>query len=144
MYPITKPVLLSSFVEDFAQALKSIDSRGDICKNYLPGIGPFGEAEAIKRALELMRQTDQVQYQFASAPSKYPNSSKQCDLVIPGQWAMEFKLVRPFHNNGNEAEHWSENVLHPYSSKSYGSISAITDGLKLRDSGWLYNRSCVI
>ncbi len=40
---------------------------------------------------------------------------------------MEFKIVRPFGDNGIEAEHWSQNLLHPYP----GNVSAISDAFKL-------------
>jgi hypothetical protein len=49
------------------------------------------------------------------------------DLLIPGQWAMEFKITRPFGDNGNEAESWSVNLLHPYP----GNVSSIGDCHKL-------------
>jgi hypothetical protein len=32
------------------------------------------------------------------------------DLLIPGAWALEFKLARPFGDNGKEAENWSVNL----------------------------------
>jgi hypothetical protein len=48
-------------------------------------------------------------------------------LVIPNQWAIEVKLARPYGDNGLLAEHWSENILHPYP----GNVSAIGDALKL-------------
>jgi hypothetical protein len=40
---------------------------------------------------------------------------------------LEFKLARPFGDNGNEAENWSVNLLHPYE----GNVSLIGDCLKL-------------
>jgi hypothetical protein len=48
-------------------------------------------------------------------------------LLVPNLWALEFKIVRPFGDNGVEAEHWSQNLLHPYP----GNISAISDIFKL-------------
>ena len=41
--------------------------------------------------------------------------------------AMEFKIVRPFGDNGKEAENWSVNLLHPYR----GNVSSIGDAYKL-------------
>ena len=49
------------------------------------------------------------------------------DLDIQHQWAIEFKIVRPFGDNGKEAENWSVNMLHPYP----GNVSLITDAIKL-------------
>jgi hypothetical protein len=49
------------------------------------------------------------------------------DLLIKGHWALEFKIARPFGDNGRQAENWSVNLLHPYE----GSVSAIGDCLRL-------------
>lgn len=48
-------------------------------------------------------------------------------MLIAGQWAFEFKIARPFGDNGKEAENWSVNLLHPYE----GNVSLIGDCLKL-------------
>lgn len=48
--------------------------------------------------------------------------------MILGYWALEFKLVMPFGDNGKEAESWSVNLLHPYE----GNVSLIGDCLKLQ------------
>ncbi len=50
------------------------------------------------------------------------------DLGISKDWALEFKIVRPFGDNGKEAEDWSVNMLHPYA----GNVSLLGDALKLR------------
>jgi len=60
--------------------------------------------------------------------------------VIPGHWAIEFKLIRPFGDNGNEAEHWSENILHPFP----GNISAIGDCIKLVRSGFPEQKAVIV
>jgi hypothetical protein len=78
-------------------------------------------------------------YQNAS-PKQYPYSRQQCDLVIPGQWAIEFKLLRPFGDNGKVAEHWSENVLHPYP----GNVSSIGDCIKLLKSGFSERKAVIV
>jgi hypothetical protein len=53
---------------------------------------------------------------------------------------MEFKLIRPFGDNGVEAEHWSENVLHPYP----GNVSSIGDCRKLSESGFSERKAIVV
>lgn len=50
------------------------------------------------------------------------------DLLLPGNWALEIKIARPFGDNGNLAENWSVNLLHPYS----GNTSLLGDCLKLQ------------
>ncbi len=53
------------------------------------------------------------------------------DLLIPERWAIEFKITRPFGDNGKEAENWSVNLLHPYP----GNVSTIGDCYKLAKLG---------
>jgi hypothetical protein len=60
--------------------------------------------------------------------------------VIPDQWAIEFKLIRPFGDNGIEAEHWSENILHPYP----GNVSAIGDCIKLVQSAFTERKAIIV
>ena len=60
--------------------------------------------------------------------------------MIPGEWAIEFKLLRPFGDNGAEAEHWSENALHPYP----GNVSSIGDSIKLIESGFPERKAVLI
>src|SRR6266853_2533360 len=49
------------------------------------------------------------------------------DLLIPNEWAFEFKITRPYGDNDREAENWSVNLLHPYA----GNVSTIGDCYKL-------------
>lgn len=58
----------------------------------------------------------------AFAPREHQN------LLVPGQWAVECKIARPFGDNGKPAENWSVNLLHPYA----GNTSLLGDCLKLR------------
>jgi len=113
---------LEAIVDAFASALSAVDSSGAAHKAFQPGIGPYGEADAIRAALEHMRRDAR----FADARTK-----RLPDVLIPGQWALEFKIIRPFGDNGLPAEHWSENILHPYP----GNTSSLGDCLKLILSG---------
>lgn len=65
------------------------------------------------------------------ASGRYPGSPLECDLVIPGQWAVEVKMARPFSDDDRQSEHWSENLLHPYADKT----SAVGDALRLQSLG---------
>lgn len=135
---------LSDIVSDFADAFKAVDQTrpqgASRTRTYRPGVGPLTEADAIKRALRYLQTEVQYPgYQDAS-PKRYPNSRQQCDLVIPGEWALEFKLLWPFGDNGREAEHWSENVLHPYP----GNISAIGDCIKLIESRFDERKAIIV
>ena len=115
---------LKQIVNNFAEALAAVDRLGLQNKNYLPGIGPFGEVAAVKETLKYLKAKYPAVYQSAL--------TKRCpDVLIPGEWALEFKLVRPFGNDGRPAEQWSENLLHPYE----GNISSLSDCMKLLKSG---------
>ena len=126
---------LGDIVSDFADAFKAVDETrpqgASRTRTYSPGIGPLTEAEAVNRALQHLKEGTRSSYYLDASPKRYPNSRQQCDLVIPDEWAIEFKLLRPFGDNGAEAEHWSENALHPYP----GNVSAIGDSIKLIESG---------
>lgn len=138
------PLSLNEIVDDFAVALKALDGTGpqggSKNKVYRPGVGPLSEDEAVTGSLKLLRQEGRAScYQHAS-PKQYPNSRQKCDLVIPGEWAIEFKLIRPYGDNGKEAEHWSENILHPYQ----GNTSSIGDCLKLINSGFSERKAILV
>jgi len=135
---------LSQVVDDFAEAFEAVDATqpqgSSRTRTYRPGIGPLTELEALNRSLrQLQVDMQRTDYENAS-PERYPNSRQECDLVIPDQWAIEFKLLRPFGDNGKEAEHWSENVLHPYP----GNVSSIGDCIKLIGSGFSENRAVIV
>src|SRR5262249_40902717 len=83
------------------------------------GVGPYGERELVR----LIKQNLDAQAGYAGLVEIKRNP----DLLIRGQWALEFKLARPFGDNGVLAEDWSVNLLHPYP----GNVSALGDCLKL-------------
>ena len=111
---------LEQLVHDVADALAAADRTGASHKTFQPGIGPFGEAEAVRAVVAHLKATNPAIY-GASVIKRTP------DLLVPGQWAVELKIVRPYGDNGKPAEHWSQNVLHPYE----GNTSSIGDCLKL-------------
>ncbi len=124
---------LSTFVDDFADALAEVDHSGTRHKAFQPGIGPFGEADAVRAALAQLKAKHFHRYGEA-VTKRLP------DLLIPGAWALELKIIRPFGDNGKPAEHWSENVLHPYS----GNTSSLGDCLKLLESDLPVRKAVVI
>jgi hypothetical protein len=135
---------LGDIVGDFAEAFKAVDETrpqgASRTRTYRPGIGPLTVADAVNRALQHLKEGTRSTYYVDASPKRYPNSRQQCDLVIPGEWAMEFKLLRPFGDHGAEAEHWSENALHPYP----GNVSSIGDSIKLIESGFPERKAIVI
>jgi hypothetical protein len=105
-----------------ANSLKDFDSSEPVCKTpkriFKPGIGPFGEPLLIKKLQGLL--TDKG---YTCTTQRTP------DLLIGTEWALEFKIARPFGDIGKEAENWSVNLLHPYK----GNVSSIGDTYKLLD-----------
>jgi hypothetical protein len=103
-------------VKIIADILKEFDTEMPIHKAFRPGIGPFGEPQIVG-----------VIAQRLSAEGIAAQTKRTPDLDIQHQWAIEFKIVRPFGDNGKEAENWSVNMLHPYA----GNVSLIGDAIKL-------------
>ena len=115
---------LTEVATDFADALAAVDASRTAHKQFQPGIGPFGEADAARAALAWLKRCKPANYASAAI-------ERRPDPLIPGAWAMELKGIRPFGDNGKPAEHWSENVLHPYP----GNTSSLGDCIKLIKSG---------
>jgi hypothetical protein len=111
---------LETVVGDIADALKSIDSSGVPFKNFKPGVGPYGEPQLVKAVCAHLNAM--ARYGGRARTKRTP------DLLIPGSWALEIKIARPFGDNGRMAENWSVNLLHPYR----GNTSLLGDCLKLR------------
>jgi hypothetical protein len=106
-------------ITDVADALVALDGSGVPFKQFRPGIGPYGEPQLV--AYVARHLNDLEAYRGLAASKRTP------DLLIRGRWALEFKIARPFGDNGNEAENWSVNLLHPYP----GNVSVVGDCLKL-------------
>ena len=124
---------MERIVRQFAEALKWIDSSREPHKSFQPGVGPYGEPQVIKKAVEYLRRTYPIDFEGA-------RTKREPDVLIPGQWALELKIVRPFGDNGKPAEHWSENLLHPYE----GNVSSLGDCLKLLRSGLTERKGIVV
>jgi hypothetical protein len=108
---------LDQVIRDVADALVAIDQSRVPFREFRPGVGPYGEPQLVRAIAQRLNEFGTYRGTICT---------KRCpDLLIRGAWAVEFKLVRPFGDNGKEAENWSVNLLHPYEG------SAIGDCLKL-------------
>lgn len=130
---ISKQVSLEQLTVDLADALKGVDADQIGHKNFSPGVGPYGEADAVRAAVSKLKISKPLLYGDAVI-KRLP------DLLIPRQWAVEFKIARPFGDNGQPAEHWSENLLHPYP----GNTSSLGDCLKLLASPFTERKAVII
>jgi len=110
-------------IADVAAALVSIDRSGVPFKQFQCGVGPYGEPQLLGAVAQHLNTLPK--YKGAVKTKRTP------DLLIRNQWALEFKLARPFGDNGREAENWSVNLLHPYE----GNVSLVGDCLKLQKFG---------
>jgi hypothetical protein len=123
---------LERVVSDIATALIAVDTCGVPFKQFRPGVGPYGEPQLLK---SVAKNLNAVPLYAAAVRTK-----RTPDLLIPGHWALEFKLARPFGDNGNEAENWSVNILHPYE----GNVSVIGDCLKLQNLDGAERKAVVV
>ena len=111
-----RPMLHDEIVGTIADILKSFDSEYPVHKTFKPGIGPYGEPQLVREIAS--RLTGQ---------GIHSRTHQSPDMSVQGLWAFEFKIVRPFGDNGRQAESWSQNLLHPYE----GNVSLIGDAMKL-------------
>ncbi len=123
---------LERVARDLGDALVAVDCSGTPFRQFQPGIGPYGEPQLVSAAAEYLNSREP--YQGLVATMRSP------DLLIRGHWALEFKLARPFGDNGKEAENWSVNLLHPYP----GNVSAIGDCLKLLKRDGFERRATIV
>jgi hypothetical protein len=123
---------LEQVVEDVAAALVAVDGCGVPFKQFQPGVGPYGEPQLLAAVVRHLNTLPA--YAGAARTKRTP------DLLVPGGWALEFKLARPFGDNGKEAENWSVNLLHPYE----GNVSLVGDCLKLQKLGGAERKAAVV
>jgi len=112
---------LEQIVSDIGAALVWVDRSGEPFRTFQPGVGPYGEPQLVRRIASYLNGLPE--YRAAVRTKRTP------DLLIPNEWAIEFKIARPYGDNGREAENWSVNLLHPYP----GNVSTVGDCYKLRE-----------
>jgi hypothetical protein len=110
---------LDEVLHEIADGLASIDASRIPFRAFQSGVGPYGEPLLVK--LLAAYRNGLAKFHGAVRTKRTP------DLLIPNEWAMEFKITRPYGDNGREAENWSVNLLHPFA----GNVSTIGDCYKL-------------
>jgi len=111
--------MLRTVVSDIADSLVKIDSSGIPFRKFKQGVGPYGEPQLLREISQILNSENNYREQV--------ETRRTPDLLIKGSWALEFKIVRPFGDNGKEAEDWSVNLIHPYE----GNVSTLGDCIKL-------------
>lgn len=122
---------LSEVVRDVTDSLVAIDASRVPFRAFQPGVGPYGEPQLLKLIATHMNHLPK--YNGSIVTKRNP------DFLISKEWAIEFKIARPFGDNGKEAENWSVNLLHSYR----GNVSTIGDCYKLSEFKYI-ERSAVI
>jgi hypothetical protein len=123
---------LSQVVFDIADILFDIDSSRAPFKTFGAGVGPYGEPQLVRLIKDRLNLRNA--YRGAVVTKRTP------DLLLKAHWALEFKIVRPFGDNGKVAENWSINLLHPYE----GNVSSIGDCFKLLTLDELQRKAVVV
>ena len=123
---------LESVVAAIVDALVAIDASGVPFRNFLPGVGPYGEPQLLSQVAAYLG--GQLRCEGRICTKRTP------DLLIPGEWALECKIARPFGDNGKPAENWSVNLLHPYP----GNTSLLGDCVKLRALQAIERKAAVV
>ena len=129
---MSRVVELSKLVELIADALVFHDARRVPFKDFQPGIGPYGEPQLVRIICDSINLLPE--FRGLARTKRTP------DLLIERNWALEFKIARPFGDNGHEAEDWSVNFLHPYP----GNQSVLGDCLKLEQLPLQENKAVVV
>jgi len=123
---------LRQVVSDIGSALAWIDKSGEPFRAFKPGVGPYGEPQLVGRIATYLNGLPE--YRSAVRTKRTP------DLIITNEWAIEFKIARPYGDNGKEAENWSVNLLHPYP----GNVSTIGDCYKRCELAGLEGKAAVV
>ncbi|HEV2246913.1 MAG TPA: hypothetical protein VGW37_09715 [Terriglobia bacterium] len=123
---------LGQVVSDIADACVKIDTSGLPFKSFRTGVGPYGEPQLVRLLVDHLN--DLPDYAGRAKTKRTP------DLLLTDLWALEFKIARPFGDNGLEAEDWSVNLLHPYP----GNVSVYGDCLKLAEWEGPERRAAVV
>jgi hypothetical protein len=123
---------LTEVIKDIEDSLVQIDSSKVPFRAFQPGVGPYGEPQLLKAIASYLNRLPRYKGQV--------QTKRTPDLLIPNEWAIEFKITRPFGDNGKEAENWSVNLLHPYP----GNISTIGDCYKLNELKSIERKAVVV
>ena len=89
-------VQLDEIANDILGAILVVDASAEPFKDFQPGASSYGEPQLVRRISGHLNSLPR--YEGSVQTRRTP------DLFIPGQWALEFKIARPFGDNGNEAD----------------------------------------
>jgi hypothetical protein len=126
-------VELSELINNVVDELVAIDSSRTPFKQFQPGVGPYGEPQLVRELAQ--RLSVRPGYVGRVVTKRTP------DLLIQGDWAIEFKIARPFGDNGKLAENWSVNLLSISRKRQpYRRLPQVAQSVSQRKKGGSSNR----
>jgi hypothetical protein len=144
---------LEALVRDFARGMRLADARKPQAANartrshFKPGLGPHSEGQTIDLVLRELASTLPAVYgsDVVHREVPYPAAPRSgCDLCLgrdpDWEWAIELKMLRLMGDNGQPNDNMLMHILSPYPANR----SAVTDGLKLVQSGLSGRKGIII
>jgi hypothetical protein len=142
---------LADLVLDVAACIKRVDARRPQAGNvrtgamYQAGIGPHPETQAVNLVVRELATLAPDRYRSRlQIGVPYPAGRQKCDLCIGNsqgwEWAIEIKMLRIMGDNGKPNDNMLMHILSPYPNHR----SALTDCLKLADSGLTGRKAILI
>jgi hypothetical protein len=112
---------------------------------YQPGIGPHPETRAVGLIVSELESLFGARYSGVMHTNiSFPNGRQKCDLCVGASsswdWAIEIKMLRLMGDNGKPNDNMLMHILSPYA----GDRSALTDCVKLLESGLTGRKAVVI
>lgn len=137
---------LTKFTRVFADGIRSADADRPIAFNqrsgdaFQPSIGPHTEKATVDLVLAAIAdgQSPAIEREVP-----YPRLPRQrCDIVVAGNpgWAIEVKMLRFRGDNNKSNDNMLLHLLSPYAKHR----SAVTDCVKLRESGFAERKAVLI
>ena len=143
---MTRNQSLKKFLEDYADATKHIDNS-DKPKHsrYRPGIGCFGENRQVKMVMNYLKITDS-KYKNYRLQKQYPSERKRLDLLLPGEWAIEFKWTSLHGDKENfeDYKNLSSTICYPFLVSKNSSVSLAGDCIKLSSSQFKERKAVIL
>lgn len=119
---------LTNLAEDISDVIESVDA--ETTGQYGNGIGSENEEDQLELLLEELQARFEV-YDAAELEAAYPESRKNCDLLLPDGIPVECKLIRYWRANGDPEHYMPMRVFSPFNENAL-----LTDAQKLDESGF--------
>ena len=137
---------LQKFINDYAVGTKQVDTKiRPQNKNFHPGIGTFGEDAQVEMVMDYLSKNNEL-YQEYNLQVPYPSDNrKRLDLLLPDEWAIEFKWNSIYYDNGKDLgiESTCKTICYPFLKQNGASVSLIGDCIKLSNNGFKERKAVI-